>query len=871
MVAPASLPGPLPGLEPTWSTLVQVPDADGTPRTWHVLDVAGDAQPEVTLLCVHGNPTWSYLWRDLIRQAREAFGDRVRVVAVDQLEMGFSERTGRTRRLADRIDDLDRCTAALGITGRVVTIAHDWGGPISLGWALRHPEQLAGIVLCNTAVHQPAGAPAPAIIRAARIRPLLGLVTRRTSTFVRGTTGLSRGRMPAAVARAFAAPYATADRRAGIEAFVADIPLKRGHPSAEALDAVAAGLSALQQVPALLLWGPGDPVFSDRYLRDLRRRLPQAAVHRYEGARHLVTEDDPGAIADLVAWLSAGPLAEATPEAVEPADRPARPTDRRLWQGLAARALADPDGQAVVEMGAGGIRRQVSWSALQARVDRLARGLAAEGIAPGDRVSLLVPVSADLVAAIYACWRIGAAAVVTDAGLGLRGMRRAIRGAHPDHVIGIRAGLAATAGLGIPGRRIRADRLAQIELAAPDQLPPEPDPQAVAVIAFTSGSTGPAKGVVYRHWQVERTRDAIAEHYALTTQDALIAAFAPWAVLGPALQVASAIPAMDVTRPSTLTAVALADATRAVGGTLLWSSPAALANVLATQAGLSAAQRAALQSVRIAMFAGAPVPLALLQSAQELFPRASVRTPYGMTEALPLTDVAVEQIAVADTGRGVLVGRPIDGVEVSIAPLDGDGRPSPSRTTKPGITGEICVRCDHLRDGYDALWGTTRRATDTGLPATPGAPGGTSGGLPWHRTGDVGHLDEQGRLWVEGRLAHVVRTQAGPLTPVGIEQRVQELDWVRAAAAVGVGPRGCQQLVVVVTGAPGRGVLIDVQRTVDLRDHLSQAGLAVPVAVLRRKALPVDIRHQAKVDRTALAAWASGVLAGAGRKPEPGG
>jgi len=818
-----------------------------------VLDSRGTEPAEVTLLCVHGNPTWSYLWRNLIRGVEAAFGSRVRVVAVDQLEMGYSQRTSRTLRLADRIEDLGRFTAALGIDGPVVTVAHDWGGPISLGWAIEHADQVVGIVLCNTALHQPAGAPAPAVIRAARFGPLLGLVTRRTKAFVRGTAMLSRPAMSRQVARAFAAPYGKADRRRGIEAFVADIPLEPGHPSAAALDEVAERLTSLREVPALLLWGPGDPVFSDRYLRDLRARLPKAGVHRYEGARHLVLEDAPGAIEDLIAWLAAGPLAKdpTTKERSEDRREP-KPTDRRLGHGLDARAQQDPDGRAVIEMGRDGVRRSITWAGLQQRVDRLARALVGQGIAPGDRVSVLVPVSIDLVAIVYACWRIGAAVVVTDAGLGPAGMRRAIRGTHPDHVIGIRAGLALSTGLGIPGRHLRVDRLAALEHSSADRpLPQQPDPQAEAVIAFTSGATGPAKGVVYRQWQVERTRDAIAEAYQVSSSDALIAAFAPWAVLGPALQIASAIPAMDVTKPSTLSARALADAAAAVGGTLLWSSPAALANVIRTQSDLDAAQRAAFEAVRIAMFAGAPVPLASLEAAQHLFPNAGVRTPYGMTEALPLTDVSVHQIRAAGPGNGVLVGRPIAGVEIAIAPLDAAGVPSKVPSAQTAVTGEVCIRGDHMRDGYDALWATTHRASIAD-------PGGD-----WHRTGDVGHLDEQGRLWVEGRLAHVIATEDGPVTPVGIEQWAQQLGWVQAAAAVGVGPRGCQQVVLVlVVDEPGRGPLLDVDRTIEVREHLRTGGRAAVAAVLTRTELPVDLRHQAKVDRTALAHWAAAVLAG---------
>ncbi len=163
--APAALPPPdLPGLEPQWSRLVATLQLDGVGRTWHVLDNQ-IADPTLTLLCVHGNPTWSYLWRDLIASAPPG----VRVIAMDQLDMGYSERIGTQRRFAQRIEDLSALTDELDLRGPVVTVAHDWGGPISLGWAQRHRDQMAGIVLMNTAVGLPANSPAPSLIRLIRI------------------------------------------------------------------------------------------------------------------------------------------------------------------------------------------------------------------------------------------------------------------------------------------------------------------------------------------------------------------------------------------------------------------------------------------------------------------------------------------------------------------------------------------------------------------------------------------------------------------------------------------------------------------------------------------------------------------------------
>lgn len=164
-----------PGVPAAWSRHVQVPssaavDSPGTVHTWHILDNAPDlaargVEPAGTLLCVHGNPTWSYLWRTLAAAGSTA--ERPwRVIAVDQLDMGYSDRTGTFRRLADRITDLGDLTQALGVAGPVVSVGHDWGGIISLGWALAHRKQLAGVVLTNTAVH-PAGFSLPPALRLA--------------------------------------------------------------------------------------------------------------------------------------------------------------------------------------------------------------------------------------------------------------------------------------------------------------------------------------------------------------------------------------------------------------------------------------------------------------------------------------------------------------------------------------------------------------------------------------------------------------------------------------------------------------------------------------------------------------------------------
>ncbi len=852
---PAEPPAGLPGLDPSWSRTIDVPDGAGRQHRWHVLD-SGAAPTAGTLLCVHGNPTWSYLWRGLLAAAPTGW----RVVAPDQLGMGYSERLDAPRSLAERVADLGDLTAALDVTGPVVVVAHDWGGPVSLGWALEHRHQLHGLALTNTAVHQPAGSAAPALIRLARQPGLRQLACVQTPTFVRAAGALSRPALAGEVRAALAAPYAGPSRRRAVGDFVHDIPLDPGHPSAPTLDRIAAGIRGLD-VPALLLWGPRDPVFGEQHLADLLGRLPQASLHRYEGASHLVTEDAPRYAEAVAQWV--GELGTVVDEPARPAaPDPTGPGRPPLWAALRARAQ-DPS-PAVHEAG----RPPVGWDLLARRVEQLAAGLARHGVGPGDRVALLVPPSADLTAAAYAVWRAGAVIVVADKGLGAARMGRALRSARVDHVIGSAAGLALARLVRLPGTRIAAGpmnragvralgarrTLADVaRLGRSSSARPEPSPDTECAVVFTSGATGPPKGVVYRHHQVQAQLELLRSTYALTDDDRFVAAFAPFALLGPALGIGSATPDVDITAPQTLTAAALADAVAAVDGTVVFASPAALRGVLASAADLTPAQRTALGTVRLLISAGAPVPASLLRALREVLPTAAAHTPYGMTEAMPVTDLSLEQIESAGSGDGVCVGRPLAGVEVAVSPLTDLGTADAPPTAVTEVTGEVCVRGAHVKDRYDSLWATERASSrDRG----------------WHRTGDVGHLDDTGRLWIEGRLVHLIVTAHGVVAPVGPEQRVQTLPDVRAAAVVGVGPVGNQQVVVVVVPegpAPShRAPTADLALTDAVR---AVAGVEV-AAVLVAADLPVDIRHASKVDRTRLAGWAENVLGG-GRGHRP--
>ncbi|WP_258370769.1 alpha/beta fold hydrolase [Curtobacterium sp. MCLR17_034] len=893
--APATQPPSLPGLDPAWSRLVTVPawsgdrrgGTDRAARTWHLLDTAGSlaalgVEPVGTILCVHGNPTWSYLWRSVLRTSLEvarAGGPAWRVVAVDQLDMGFSERTGVERGLAQRVADLGALTDELGLTGPVVTLGHDWGGVVSLGWAVDHPDVLAAAMTCNTAVHQPDDAPIPAPLRLALGPGMLGRATVVTPAFLETTLAIAHPKLDRATADGYRAPYRGAARRGGIGGFVADIPVDARHRSAPELDRIAAGVAALD-VPALLLWGPRDPVFLERYLDDLTERVPHADVHRFEGAGHLLPDDADvaGAVFD---WLG-----DRLPDGGRPAQAPAglqadavdpgqpAPSTPPLWARLDE--LRASDEPALVEMAAAGGPRTITWRLLARRVDEIAAGLDDLGVRSGDRVSLLVTPGADLTAVLYACVRIGAVVVVADAGLGLGGLTRAVRGARPDWIIGALPGLGAARALGWPGRRIAtlslpapARKALRVEhtlvdvarrgarrLAHGAALPAAPSPDAPAAVLFTSGSTGPAKGVVYTHGQLSAVRDALATQYDVGVGTGLVAGFAPFALLGPALGARSVAPDMDVTAPRTLTAKAVAASVAAADATVVFLSPAALANVVATASELTDADRQALKGVRLFLSAGAPVSAALLTAATELMPNASAHTPYGMTEGLLMTDVDLDGVRAAGRSddEGICVGVPAANVRVRIAPLDGSGHSTGALTDEPGVTGEIVVAAPHVRDHYDRLW-RTDRVSRLGVDDPRG-----------HRTGDVGHLDAAGRIWVEGRLQHVLTTPDRVVTPVGPEQRIEGVDGVGRAGVAGIGPVGTQQVVAVVETDPAvrRPGLASPSLAAAVR-----AAAGVPLAaVLVVPVLPTDIRHNSKVDRTRLSRWAAAVLSG-GRMVRP--
>ena len=841
------------GLEPSWSQLVDVASHEGGTYRWHVLDTGApnDDENAPVVLCVHGNPTWGYAWATFLRRLHPTY----RVVAVDQLGMGYSERTA-PRRYGDRVRDLDDVIVALGLgrTSPLVVAAHDWGGAVAMGWAVQDPRQVAGLILCNTGIAVPPGRTAPRIIRLAASPLLLDAVCRGTTAFVEGTVRLSGRRITKVDREAFRAPYRSAPTRAAIADFVGDIPLDSGHPSEAAIADVAARLEKVD-APVLLAWGARDPVFNDDFAADLASRFPHTTTHRFPDANHLVmAEADVAGVAETwLAELFDGRFDRTAPAATNTSvssigDAAAAKSPRSpetvhsatsLWSALDRRR--HDRAEAFVDLASGD---SVTFAELAKRVDAVASELLRRGLRPGDHVAMLTPPGVDLVAAVYGVWRAGGVTVIADRGLGVKGLGRAVRSARPKFVIGPRRARLAAAALRWAPRAVRLD-VAELITAPVVDLRAGPAGDEPCAVLFTSGATGPAKGVRYRHEQLAAQRDALAATYAITSDDRLVAAFAPFALYGPALGIPTALPDVDVTKPALLTANALDAACRRIAATLAFASPSALANVAATTT--PAANLAGLAALRVVFSAGAPVPSETLRAIAALAPAATLHTPYGMTEVLPVADIELTEIEEAernDADGGVCVGRAVSGAEVRIAALDFDAESLPPELDT-GSTGEILIRAPWVSDGYLGLWATERAAR-------PGPVG------DWHRSGDVGHVDADGRLWVEGRVVHVIHTAGGPVTSVPIERVVERALGVPRVAAVGVGPVGNQQLVIVVedpaaTPGPAGG-----ERATLVRRAVGDS----VASVLTVHHLPVDIRHNAKIDRAAVASWAGDVLAG---------
>ncbi|MEA9566639.1 MULTISPECIES: alpha/beta fold hydrolase [Xanthomonas] len=256
----------------------------------------GPRDGEVVVM-LHGNPSWSYLWRHLV----SGLSDRYRCIVPDHIGMGLSDKPDDAPdaqprydyTLQSRVDDLDTLLRHLGITGPVTLAVHDWGGMIGFGWALSHHAQVKRLVITNTAAFPlPPEKPMPWQIAMGRHwRPGEWFI-RTFNAFSSGASwfGVSK-RMPSAVRRAYVAPYNTWRNRISTIRFMQDIPLSPADKGWSLLERSAQALPSFADRPAFIAWGLRDICFDKHFLAGFRRALPNADVTAFEDANHYVLED----------------------------------------------------------------------------------------------------------------------------------------------------------------------------------------------------------------------------------------------------------------------------------------------------------------------------------------------------------------------------------------------------------------------------------------------------------------------------------------------------------------------------------------------------------------------------------------------------
>ncbi len=254
-----------------------------------------------TVVMLHGNPTWSFYYRDLVLGLR----NRHRVIAPDYIGCGLSDKPDEKSyeyTLRRRVDDLAALIEQAGVRGPITLLMHDWGGKIGMAYATRHPDRIGRLVLLNSAAfHLPKTKKLPRTLWLCRNTPLGDFFIRDTGLF---TSVLARWAvcrpMEQRVREAYLLPYRAPQDRTGLLRFVQDIPLQPGDTSYDLVSEVQSKLPAFRKTPALILWGDRDFVFDHHFLREWQKFLPGAEVHHFPNAGHYVLEDAGGEILPLI-------------------------------------------------------------------------------------------------------------------------------------------------------------------------------------------------------------------------------------------------------------------------------------------------------------------------------------------------------------------------------------------------------------------------------------------------------------------------------------------------------------------------------------------------------------------------------------------
>ena len=537
-----------------------------------------------------------------------------------------------------------------------------------------------------------------------------------------------------------------------------------------------------------------------------------------------------------------------------------------ITEQLTAMAARFPDKRAVVwTTGRDGAGRatyaHITFAELDRETDGYAHGLERVGVTRGTRTILFVKPGPEFFALVFALFKVGAVPVMIDPGIGKQQMRACLSHVQAEAFIGVP--LAHVFRKLYPGafKSIRVAitvgrrwgwgglRLQDIRTDSPQRYEPAPTrPDDLAAILFTSGSTGPAKGVLYEHGTFDAQVRYLNEHFGYTDQEIDLPTFPLFALFDAALGMTAVIPDMDFTKPGSVDPLKIIEPIRDHNITHMFGSPALLDRV--SRYGVS--HNVTLPSVKRVITAGAPVSPAVLERMGAMLPDdAEIHTPYGATESLPVTSIGSREIlretAERTTrGQGTCVGKPIAGMDVRIIRIDDQPIAdwSDDLVVPGGVIGEIVVKGPVVTRQYHQDRAATALAKIR------------DGQAVWHRMGDVGYFDDRGRLWFCGRKAHRVITETQTLFTVPCEAIFNQHPRVYRSALVGIGSPGQQKPIICIQLEPGE--------TGDdaLTDELGELARANELTreittFLMHPGFPVDVRHNAKIFREKLAIWAA--------------
>jgi len=504
----------------------------------------------------------------------------------------------------------------------------------------------------------------------------------------------------------------------------------------------------------------------------------------------------------------------------------------------------------------------LTFRQLERETDCLAHGLLASGIRRGTRTILMVKPSLEFFALTYALFKIGAVPVVVDPGMGIKRMLNCLSESNASAIIGIPPAhilrtlypkffktvkIAVTVGQkwfwsGMTFQDVRRTPWKPFS-------PAETRGKDMAAILFTTGSTGPAKGVVYTHGIFDAQVRTIRDHFNIQPGEIDLPTFPLFALFDPALGMTAVIPDMDPTRPARVNPKNIIEAVLRHGVTNMFASPALLNRV----GRYGRDNRIKLPSLKRVISAGAPaLPSILEYFSTMLNKETEIFTGYGATEAMPVAAIGSHTLLsetrqLSEKGFGICVGRVVHGIKARVIRISDDAIPewSEDLCMPEGDIGEIAVQGELVTRSY------FHRPKDDKLGKI------RDGGLFWHRMGDLGWFDKEARLWFCGRKSHRVIMENETLFTIPCEAIFNNHPDVFRSALIGIGKAG-QQKPVICIELEKSGIqktkkkLIEELTTLAKRNTMtSEIG-----TVLFHKSFPVDIRHNSKIFREKLAAWA---------------